>query len=349
MKSFKFGVLADIHFDLFPNVSVLREDMLTDRICEIGAIVLDAFSQMVKEGVLECFILGDVFHRRNLRPDAVNNYVRDIIYQGTQLGLNITILVGNHDQAHLKGAVHSLESLKQFCTVIDTPTIKNYSGFDIYLCPYEEYKGVAQSLELLLKRGKNSNRLLMSHCGVTGAKLSGFDSVSKEPLSVKDLCTDQFIYTYLGHYHMPQDYLEEKFSYVGSPCQHSLSDKVADRGCMIVEVELVKCDWKARNKRITLDSPKFIEVSADEYDPKNYIGKNYIKVTDCDRKQVEKLQTDTNVMSTTGVKLERVVDDKKAIQIDLGWSEMLEKYVEITEPKKKNHKRLIKTGSEFIE
>ena len=34
MKDFRFSLIADIHMDLFSNLSLIREDMLTDRIEE---------------------------------------------------------------------------------------------------------------------------------------------------------------------------------------------------------------------------------------------------------------------------------------------------------------------------
>jgi DNA repair exonuclease SbcCD nuclease subunit len=347
MSKFKLGLLADLHLDTFPNISIPREDMLTDRADELSNLIKQAFTEMLNNEVTHCVILGDIFHRRNVRQDAINNLVRETIKYGVDLGLEIILLVGNHDQAKISGEVHALESFKEFCTVVDTPEILNIKGFDFYMLPYEEYRGSIKSLELLLKQGKNSNRLLLGHVGIENAFLSGFDHVSKEPVTVEELQMDKFISCYFGHYHMPQKVGKNGY-YVGSPCQHSLVDKMADRGYMVVEMELENGKWIANSQRVTLDSPKFIEVDASEYNPDNYTGKNYIKVVNAKRKDLKKLENDENVFATTGERVEQTVDEKKVIQASLSWEDMCEKYVNITSSNRRDHRRLKKLGKELI-
>jgi DNA repair exonuclease SbcCD nuclease subunit len=348
MSKFKLGLLADLHLDTFPNISIPREDMLTDRADELSNLIKQAFTEMLNEDVTHCVILGDIFHRRNVRQDAINNLVRETVKYGTELGLKIVLLVGNHDQAAISGEVHALESFKEFCTVIDKPQIVSLGGFDCYFLPYEEYKGSIKSLELLLKQGKNSNRILLGHIGIENAFLSGFDHISREPVTIEELQMDKFISCYFGHYHLPQKIGKNGY-YVGSLCQHSLVDRIADRGWMLVEMELVNGQWKANSELVKLDSPLFIEVDASEYNPDNYEGKNYIKVVNAKRKDLKKLESDENVFATTGERIEQVVDEKKVIQAELSWDEMIDKYVNITSSNRREHKRLKNLGKELMD
>jgi chaperonin cofactor prefoldin len=71
-------------------------------------------------------------------------------------------------------------------------------------------------------------------------------------------------------------------------------------------------------------------------------------VTGCKRKHLEKLELDENVYATTGEKKLIVVDEDKVIKADLSWEQMVEKYVNITEKKKRSHKRLMKLGRELL-
>jgi len=349
VNNFKLVATADNHVGLFKNISLLREDMLTDRIEEIGATFKQTVDDCVAEGIKYLFILGDMNHNRNIREDSINNYIKTLLLYAKEKGIIVYLLVGNHDQANINGTVHAFENMKDICNVIDKPCIIPISGFDCYFLTYEEYRGSIKSLELLLKQGKNSNRLLFAHVGIENAFLSGFDHVSKEPVTLGELQVDKFLGSYLGHYHLPQC-LDEKNSvyYIGSPCQHSLVDKPADRGYMIVELELVNGQWKTNNQRVTLDSPKFIEVEAKNYNPNDYQGKNYIKVTGVTRKDIERLEKDENVYATTGERKEQVVDEDKVIQANLSWELMVDKYVEITCNKKRQHNRLKKLGKELI-
>jgi DNA repair exonuclease SbcCD nuclease subunit len=347
MRDFKFTILADIHIDLFQNISMLKANMLTDRAEEVDNVWKQAIDETVDSGITQMFVLGDVFHRRNSRTDAINALVKRRLEYAKNKGLNVTVIVGNHDQANIAGETHALEIMKDVCEVVDTACIKTYSGIDFYCLPYEEYKGSIKSLEILLKQGKNTNRILLGHVGIMNASLSGFDHQSKEPVTLEELQTDKFMYSYFGHYHLPQD-LSDNAMYVGSPCQHSLSDKEASRGYVEVEIRLDKNGWKAYNQRRELSSPKFLELDVSEYKPSNYQGKHYIKVTGCKRKHLEKLELDENVYATTGEKKLIVVDEDKVIKADLSWEQMVEKYVNITEKKKRSHKRLMKLGRELL-
>jgi len=343
----KFSVCADLHYDLFQNISMLENDLLSTRAREID----DTFKQIIdstcSKGIKYLFILGDALHKRNIRSDAINGLLFRRLKYAKEKGLQTYLLVGNHDQAHVAGNVHGFETFTEVVRVVDKPEIITIEGFDFLFLPFEEYKGSKKSLEILLSNCKNPNRVLLAHAGIQGAVLSGFDHQSAEPLTVEDLQLDKFISGYLGHYHMPQDFPEHPLSYIGSPCQHSLQDKVADRGFMIVELKL-DGKWRAYNSRITLDTPTFVEMPVEKYLNSPLKGKHYVKITGCSRLQAEMLQSDPNVMSTIGEKAATVVDEEKVIQPELCWSDMIEKFVRISEPNLRKHKRLKKMGKEFL-
>lgn len=347
MTKLRVGIVADLHYDLFQNISMLREDMLTNRADEIDMVFKQVMDEVVSSGIKHLFILGDALHKRNIRPDAVTGLLYRRLKYGKEKGIQIYLLVGNHDQAHVAGDVHAFETFGEVVTVIDKSRVISLEGFDFYMLPYEEYKGTAKSIEILLKNNKNPNRLLMAHAGICGANLSGFDHASREPLTVQDIQLDKFLHGYFGHYHLPQ-MVGTNGMYIGSPCQHSLVDRIADRGWVEVSMELDKV-WKAVNTFHVIESPTFVEVSVDKYHKESFVGKHYVKVTGCSRKEVIELQNDANVFSTTGERVEQVVDETKTIQPELNWSEMIDKYIQITEPNIRRHRNLKKMGRGFID
>ena len=346
MGTMKFAVTADLHYDLFQNISMLREDLLTDRADEIDQVFKQVIDHTVTQGIKYLFVIGDALHKRNIRSDAINGLLYRRLKYAKEQGIEVTLVVGNHDQAHVAGSVHAFETFKDVVRVVEEPEIITVEGFDFFCLSYEEYKGSKKSLELLLKRGKNPNRILMGHVGILGANLSGFDHISKEPLTTQDLQIDKFLYSYFGHYHLPQK-VGKNAIYVGSPCQHSLNDKLVERGYVVGETKL-EGTWKVVTTRCPIDSATFVEMDVDNYSPEKFEGKHYIKVTGCSRKQVVALQNDANVMSTTGERVETVVDENKVIQPELDWNSMVDRYIMITEPNIRKHRRLKKLGKEFI-
>jgi len=347
MKDYKFAACADLHYALFQNLALLREDMLTDRSDEIDKVFKDIIDSTLKSGIKDLFILGDALHRRNIRSDSINGLIYSRFQYAKDLGLDLHLIIGNHDQSHIAGEVTAFSMMRDVVDVIDKPKIKTIAGIDFLCLPYEEYRGSAKSLEILLRQSKNPNRILLGHLGIADCIMSGSDHLTKEPLTIKELSMDKFISGYLGHYHLPQEIAKDLF-YVGSPSQYKLGDKDVDRGYMEVNISLVKGKYKADSKLIKIDSPKFIEVKAEDYNPKDYKGKHYIKVVGADRKLVAKLQDDTNIMGTTGEYINRVVDENKTIKADLGFQEMVSKYVKITEPNRRKHRKLISNGMRFL-
>jgi len=347
MKNLKFSVAADIHVDLFQNLALLNEDLLTDRALEIDLVFKEIIDRTLENGINYLFIAGDLFHRRNIRSDAINNLVRSRLKYAKDKGLQVILIAGNHDQASVSGKVTVLSMFSDICTVVDKPEIITIEGIDFFCLPYEEYLGSKKSLEILLKSSRNPSKVLLAHIGIIDALLSGFDHVSKEPIKLSELHLEEFIYGYFGHYHLPQT-IGKHAMYVGSPCAHSLSDKDVDRGYIEAEITLKGTKYVASNKLQVIESPKFLEVKAEDYNPSDYKGKHYIKVTNANREQVIKLQEDENIMSTTGESIVQVVDSEKVIQGNLSWGQMVEKYVRITEQNKRKHKRLVRAGKGFL-
>lgn len=345
-KSMKVVITADIHYDLFQNISSIREDLLTDRALEIDTAfksVLD-YASAEKAPVI---IAGDLVHRRNIRSDAINELVYNRLKYAKEQGVKVFLLVGNHDQANVAGTVHCFSTFQDVVEVIDKPCVKQIHGFDFFFLPYEEYRNSAKSLEILLKKHRGSKGVLVGHLGVMGASLSGFDHTVKEPLTVEDLCLDKFLFGYLGHYHLPQK-VATNCCYVGSLMQHSLQDKRCDRGFTVAEFVMEGTAWGIHNKQIVLDTPTFQEIPVEQYQTRKVKGKQYFRVTGVNRQQAEALLDDPNVMGTTGITLEEVQDTEKQIETSLGWDEMIEAYVKLTEDNSRRRRRLSKLGKDFL-
>ncbi len=348
----EFVITADIHADLFENLAVKGENLLTPRIEQIG----EAFRQMCnyaqEHHIENVVVAGDLFHRRNLRTDSVNEFVHHLLKEynrgKVEKWISFRLVVGNHDQANVSGSVTSLANLHEFDTatyVYAVPTIQVIDGFEFHFLPYEEHKGTADSIKKLLKQSKNPNRILVAHAGIAGAKISGFDHASREPLAVSDLQLDQYIYAYLGHYHEPQQ-IADNAMYVGALLQHSFKDCGSKRGFWHVTVELQGRKWVAHNKFIPIDAPEFFQLTPEEYKNGSYPDNAYLKVLGIDRVEKEALKGDPRIVGTTREEVESTED--KSLDLESSWEQQIEAYIDLQDIKKYRGRRLKKLGKEFV-
>lgn len=346
MSEVNFLITADIHYDLYENLSIKDDVLLTKRAYEIQNAFQDVCNYAVNNNIENIVVAGDLFHRRNIRQDSVNSLVFNTMSNmSINKGLTIHLLSGNHDQGTVSGKVTALTPLKKVTQVYTKPTIEVIDGFEFHFLPYEEYKGTAKSIELLLKKSENPNRILIAHAGVAGAKISGFDHISKEPLAISDLQLDKYIHAYLGHYHEPQK-IAENAMYAGALVQHSFKDCGSERGFWHVKLELVGRKWKANNTFIPSKSPKFHQVTYEEYKKGNFAENDYIKVLKIDRVEKEELRDDPRIVGSTREIITST--EEKSLDLESTWEEQISKYIDMECEEKRRRNRLKKLGKEML-
>ncbi len=317
----EFVITADIHYDLYENLSTKDEHLKTKRVEEIDNAFLQVWDYTTNNNIQVGIVCGDLYHRRNIRQDSINSLVYNTVSDVCTTGnFEMKIVAGNHDQSNASGSVTSLASLKKVTSVYTKATIEVIDGFEFHFLPYEEHKGTADSIKKLLKQSKNPNRILIAHAGIAGAKISGFDHASREPLAVSDLQLDQYIYAYLGHYHEPQQ-IADNAMYVGALLQHSFKDCGSKRGFWHVTVELQGRKWVADNKFIPIDAPEFFQLTPEEYKNGSYPDNAYLKVLGIDRVEKEALKGDPRIVGTTREEVESTED--KSLDLESSWEQVL--------------------------
>jgi DNA repair exonuclease SbcCD nuclease subunit len=129
------------------------------------------------------------------------------------------MLVGNHDLCNEKGKDHSLNFLKPYCTVIDSPQIGRLLSTEAMLIPYQSDP---QAIKNILSDEEHScPKLIIMHQGIIGSE-AGHYIQDKSALSKEDVADFRVI---SGHYHKRQHIITNHkevnwigtFSYIGNP------------------------------------------------------------------------------------------------------------------------------------
>lgn len=171
-----------------------------------------------KEFGIPLIVGGDLNDTKDiLRGKCANAMIKTLEY-ARDLGVQVYILIGNHDLLHEKADAHSLNFLRPYATIIDQPTdlqLKNRQV--VHAIPYQNS---TERLEIILSEKREGDWIIM-HQGVMGAYMGEY-AVDKTSLPKETFANFRVI---SGHYHRAQDIKCGRprkgavglFSYIGSP------------------------------------------------------------------------------------------------------------------------------------
>jgi len=173
---------------------------------------------------LPLVIAGDLHDTKaNLRGECINRLISTL----TPYTCEVYILVGNHDKINEKSDEHSLNFLKPYAHVIDTP--QYIEPIDSYCIPYQydlmEFRHIINDIP--------TNSRIIMHQGLVSA-LPGEYTFDKTAI-LKDWVKDYRVIS--GHYHARQDIKigDNLFSYIGNPFTTSFGEaKDPEKGYQIL-------------------------------------------------------------------------------------------------------------------
>lgn len=192
MKKPEKVVIGDVHFSL--------------NTLELASCVLAQAILKAQELNVPLLINGDFTNdKANLRGEVLNSIVELLLYAKKE-GVSVIISIGNHDRINEKSPEHSLNCLKPYAQVVDTPNLE--LGIIPYCHSNEEFLKAVSLFE--------KDKILYVHQGLQGAYLGEYvqdkSSVLPESLAGRRIIA--------SHYHRKQDIsLPDSglWSYIGSP------------------------------------------------------------------------------------------------------------------------------------
>ncbi|MHC1572201.1 MAG: metallophosphoesterase [Methanosarcinales archaeon] len=254
----KVAVVADLHLHNFKMFARTLPDGRNSRL----KACLDAFDQVLRychrHDIRHLWFLGDYFNSRTSIEIPVYIDGWNALRRFHELGMNILMIIGNHDQYLKDSDLHSLCPFEEIAYIVSQPQVMNLSGQKIVCVPYTESESVAKWVR---KQAKESS-ICLGHVAVSGA-LSGIGGHRlRGRFTPEDF--SGFGQTLLGHFHYRQRI--GNIQYVGSLLQHNFGERGQKKGFFVWE------DGKL--EFVTVRSPEFIEL--DEVNER--VAGNYVRL-----------------------------------------------------------------------
>lgn len=237
---------------------------------------LAAYDKMVdyaKDNKIDFFIFsGDAFKTREPSPTHLREFAKRI-NRLTKSGVEVVLLVGNHDTGNAAGKANTLDIYsaleKEKVTVVREPSLIEVAGLQIVGVPWvsrAEFVGIHDRLKELFKEvDPTKPAIVMAHASVSGAKygseravMMGGDFVlDKEVLDNSKVC-----YIALGHIHQRQVVpgTRAPMVYAGSIERVDFGEAKEDKGFEDVRLTEVSGKWKATHQHVSTNPRKFVEI-----------------------------------------------------------------------------------------
>lgn len=205
-------------------------------------------------------VLGDTLDaKRIIAAECANKLIELLSVKDAP---DTIFLVGNHDKINEKSEEHSLNFLKPYATVVDSPAEGFLSGVEALLIPYQHDINVIKNM--LEDDNYRKPTLILMHQGVMGSEAGHY--IQDKSACPKEWFADFRVIS--GHYHKKQDIKCGRprkggaglFSYLGNP--YTLTFGEANHGEK--GYHILSSDGSL--ELVSLDLPKHVIVSieADE-------------------------------------------------------------------------------------
>ena len=300
----KFVHISDLHLGKRLHQFSLIEDQ---------KYILNQIIEIVKEEEADgVFIAGDVYDKIYPSAEAVALFDY-LLVKLAEAELKVFVISGNHDSPE---RIAFLGELTKKTGVYLAPVYRGdvmrvtmedlYGEIHIYMLPFikpvhvkhffpeEEISDYTSAMETVVKHmelEEGKRNILLAHQFVTGAKRSDSEEIIVGGLdNVSAGAFEKFDYVALGHIHSPQEMIEKKIRYCGTPLKYSFSESNDKKSVTVVEMEQ-KGEVRIREVflRPMRDLVKIKGTFQEVTDPTNYPGldpDSYLHVTLLDEEDI---------------------------------------------------------------
>lgn len=233
----------------------------------------------------EVVFTGDLFHTSTVSAET-NQAAYEAFSSFKTKGIDISLLVGNHDQSNRSGGFHALSFFREFGTVFDVGRHssealrggfhRTIAGVPAYFFPYTDDESV---LRAYLGTTNKVRSFIFLHQGVGGVEVNSKGFTLNEiltPAMVHSNCAMAFT----GHYHSFKP-VSSNLIIPGSTVQLNWGDEGEPRGWLDVTVD---GEQVTEINFIESQASKFITVHEEHFDsngennPLPNLAGNYVRV-----------------------------------------------------------------------
>lgn len=332
-------VVGDVHLSRYGQDSE-DEGGLSEKLIGIKNSLYEVGEFCRANSIKNIIFAGDILHNKSIIYSIAQNIFLDFIKHHNDL--EFIIIDGNHDLSGKSGKVVSglkpLESVKNVKWITATNGVTSWRHpDDILFIPYSEH------MVDIIKKEKA--KILISHFGLNEAMLSSGVSI-RTNISINDL-KGHYKCAILGHYHKPQECIEEniKVYYVGSLTQLDWGEKDEIKRILILNTETLEITSHPINsykKHIEIEvtnknKKEALTMAAKEKELGNHvkliITEKVVLPSDLNIRIVDKTEKDITNRGITG---------------NMNQAERLKKYLMIKEVEQKEHEGYLQIANDII-
>lgn len=225
----RFVVFSDLHLHEW-NYGSTIVDGRNSRLAQQEEIVKSIVTYCKENEIRKAFFCGDLFHTSTVTA-SVSQAASRAFSGFKEEGIDLTLIVGNHDQGDRTGRIHALESFRNYGRLIDTTVCPGfYEDADeaFNFLPYTDDKG---RLEGWLRSCRDG--FIFMHQGVGGVELNSKGFTLNEILT-PDMIPVNCPMAFAGHYHSFK-HVTDNLIIPGSTMQLTWADEGEPRGWLDVK------------------------------------------------------------------------------------------------------------------
>ena len=269
MRTFNFCSTADLHIGKYRYGRQSKKTGMDTSLLSTLRCFDEFVDYSIKKNVDFVLINGDLAKRKTLSELERSEFFKRV-KRLRDAGIDVYILIGNHDASFAKGTAHNIKSIKvldmEGVHIIDKPEVVKRDECNLILMPFIEHVDdwVIEYKKLRKKIWKSKKKIVVALHGNVNGVAHHFSELmeSDEP---NDIPTDIFddecvIYVACGHQHRHQVVQEDPVvEYSGSLDRVSFEERNDKKGFVYCRV---KGD-KLKRKFIEVNARKFIQIAID--------------------------------------------------------------------------------------
>lgn len=232
MKS--FVVFSDLHLHQWQYGSTIVNGK-NSRLEQQKNVVKSIVTYCKERDISEVVFCGDLFHTSNVTAE-VGQAAYEAFKGFKENKINLTILVGNHDQSSRSGEVHSLAFFAELGQVKSVSSGEGLGqAYSIYDVPVNFLPYTDERAQLEQWLAKTRGGFIFMHQGVGGVEVNSKGFTLNEILT-PDLVPDHCTMAFTGHYHSHRA-VTSNLIIPGSTVQLNWGDQGETRGWLDVKMD----------------------------------------------------------------------------------------------------------------
>lgn len=327
MKS--FVVFSDLHLHQWQYGSTIV-DGKNSRLEQQKNVVQSIVQYCRDRDISEVVFCGDLFHTHTVTAE-VSQAAYEAFSGFKEAKIELSIIVGNHDQSSRSGETHALSwfrelgRLVQFKAGSDNDKVSGAKllGFDANFLPYTDSR---EQLERWL--AKTRGGFIFMHQGVGGVEVNSKGFTLNEILT-PEIIPSHCILAFTGHYHSHRA-VTSNLIIPGSTVQLNWGDKHETRGWLDVKVD---GDRIHEIELIPSNSSQFIEVNENAFNSEGTLpdlSSHFVRVLSVGNYSPEELSEAALAKGAASVEIKQAVSTQPARKFEakplLSFNEMVMSY-----------------------